>query len=355
MDAVLPPTIITPNDDNNSESEMEGHARRLSAIVARDVFNTPELYPDQLRVLERLAMMKFKLSSIHPAPILFVQPTGGGKSMVRDVHSVISRGISLTIVPVLSLGADQRKKVIDKANQSCGRIISIHIDEITNTVSAIDIIKNILLLPDDTKKTILLFASPQAIVDKPHWKQFLKELIKRNLLRLVAVDEIQLFVHYGLSFRHQFAMLSTTLFKDLKVGKTKTKIPVLFMTATCTVQMFEQLQTLTGLTFQKDKLNVFWPDSVSMQKRNIYTRVMYTNRVLQVFTSQVDPILSVSKVKSFIFYANTRAMIDRVSEKYGDWLDRSTHQSDYLKLTGTMKKKRYLTLGEIGRVKYLLT
>ena len=155
----------------------------------------------------------------------------------------------------------------------------------------------------------------------------------------MAVDEIQLFVHYGLSFRHQFAMLSATLFKDLKVGKTKTKIPVLFMTATCTVQMFEQLQTLTGLTFQKDKLNVFWPDSVSMQKRNIYTRVMYTNRVLQVFTSQVDPILSVSKVKSFIFYANTRAMIDRVSEKYGDWLDRSTHQSDYLKLTGTMKKE----------------
>ena len=108
MDAILPPTIISPNDDHISESDMEGHARRLSAIVARDVFNTPELYPDQLRVLERLAMMKFKLSSIHPAPILFLQPTGGGKSMVRDVHSVISRGIALTIVPVLSLGADQQ-------------------------------------------------------------------------------------------------------------------------------------------------------------------------------------------------------------------------------------------------------
>ena len=169
---------------------MEGHARRLSAIVAREVFNTLDLYPDQVRVLERLAMMKFKLSSVHPAPILFVQPTGGGKSLVRDVHSVLCRGVSLTIVPVLSLGADQRKKVIDKVSQCCGRIISIHVDEIKNALSAKDALTRTLLLPDDTKKYVLLFASPQAIVDKPHWKQFLKDLITRKLLRLVAVDEI---------------------------------------------------------------------------------------------------------------------------------------------------------------------
>ena len=55
-------------------------------------------------------MMKFKLSSINPAPVLFVQPPGGGKLLVRDVHSVFCRGVSLTIVPILSLGADQQKK-----------------------------------------------------------------------------------------------------------------------------------------------------------------------------------------------------------------------------------------------------
>ena len=202
------------------------------------MFNTPILYPDQIRVLERLALMKFKFSSIKPAPVLFVKQTGGGKLLVRDVHSVLCRGVSLIIVPVLSLGADQSKKVIDKANQSCGRIISIHLDEIKNKNAAAEIIKKTLSLPDNTKKIILLFASPQAIVNKPHWKHFLKALIARNLLRLVVVDEIQLFVHYGLSFRHQFAMLSTTLFRDLKVTKCTTKIPVLFMTATCTVEIF---------------------------------------------------------------------------------------------------------------------
>ena len=99
----------------------------------------------------------------------------------------------MTIVPVLSLGADQRKKVIDKASQPYGQIISIHLDEIKNHNAVKEIIKHTLLLANNTKKTILLFSSPQAIVDNPHWKQFLKVLLMQKLLRLVAVDKIQLF------------------------------------------------------------------------------------------------------------------------------------------------------------------
>ena len=120
-----------------------------------------------------------------------------------------------------------------------------------------EIIKRTILLPNDMKNSILLFVSPQAIVDKPYWMQFIKDLVTRKLLRLVAVDKIQLFIHYGLLFRHQFSMLSNTLFRDLKVGRTCTKIPVLFMIVTYTVEMFAQLQTLTGLNFTKDKRNLF--------------------------------------------------------------------------------------------------
>ena len=116
----------------------------------------------------------------------------------------------------------------------------------------------------------------------------------------MAVYEIQLFFHYELSFRHQFAMLSNTLFRDLKVGRTCTNIPVLFMTATCTVEMFAQLQTLTGWNFTKDKRNVLWPNSFVMQNQNIFTCVIYTNQALKIFTTNIYPILSVSKVTFFI-------------------------------------------------------
>ena len=66
-------------------------------------------------------------------------------------------------------------------------------------------------------------------------------------------------------------------------------------------EMFAQLQTLTDLHFTKYKRNMFWPSSFVMQKRNIFTCVVYTNRTLHVFTTNIYPILSVSKVKYFIF------------------------------------------------------
>jgi hypothetical protein len=46
------------------------------------------------------------------SPKLLVQPTGNGKSRVRDTVGIILMGISLTIIPLLSLGGDQFRKTI---------------------------------------------------------------------------------------------------------------------------------------------------------------------------------------------------------------------------------------------------
>ena len=76
----------------------------------------------------------------------------------------------------------------------------------------------------------------------------LKKIITKGLLRLVCA----FVVLYGLSFRREFAMFSSTLFSHLIIDKglgCRTKIPVLFMTATCTRQIFEQLQALNLAKF----------------------------------------------------------------------------------------------------------
>ena len=114
--------------------------------------------------------MQFKLSSCKPSPLLFVHPNGGGKSLVRDEYLVLFRGVSLTIVPVLSLGANLAVKVRDKASQACGRVISVHLDEISNKPDASSLIKSTLAFPNDTKKTVMLFESAQTIIDRPYWK-----------------------------------------------------------------------------------------------------------------------------------------------------------------------------------------
>ena len=200
--SVSSPTLSDTTSVNapSLQSHLESRAERLSRLVARNVFGIPMLYPPQVLVLKRLAMMKFRDSPMKPSSLLFVHPTGGGKSLVRDVHSVLFRGMSLTIVPVLSLGADSSIKVRQKASQGCGRVVSVYLDEVQNANDAEQIIDSIESLSLDTQKTIMLFASPQALIDKPYWKIFIHGLIKKTMLRFIVVDEIQLFVHYGLSF-----------------------------------------------------------------------------------------------------------------------------------------------------------
>lgn len=64
------------------------------------MFGIKFLYPAQLDALARLAMIKFKLSSYKPSPLLRMHTTGGGESLV---HSVLFWGVSLIIVPNFAL------------------------------------------------------------------------------------------------------------------------------------------------------------------------------------------------------------------------------------------------------------
>ena len=107
-------------------------ARETSVIVARDVFGINQLYQQQLDVLVRLFLIQSANSTYISGPVFFVKPTGGGKSLVRDIHGVVVRGITLTIVPLLSLGADQAQKLRTNAIQNCGDILTYHLDEIKN-------------------------------------------------------------------------------------------------------------------------------------------------------------------------------------------------------------------------------
>ena len=159
------------------------------------------------------------------------------------------------------------------------------------------------------------------------------------LLYLVTVNKIQLVVHYYFTFRTQFVMLSDTVFKQLKLDEYKTIVPILFMTARCTLKMYKQLQTLTGPSFYDDRIKMFWTNLFQMVKSCIFTRVVYTARPLQSFTAIIEPILKNDRTKSFVFYPDSRLLVDRCAEQYGEWLDKSTLRSNYLQITGPIKKE----------------
>ena len=76
-----------------------------------------------------MTMMPIPQSGIKCGPILLVRPTGGVKSSVHDVYSLMNAGVSLTISPLLLLGADQEEKLKVKANQDFRLLSPIHIDK----------------------------------------------------------------------------------------------------------------------------------------------------------------------------------------------------------------------------------
>ena len=161
---------------------------------------------------------------------------------MRDICVGMFCGVSLTIVPLFVLGAELTLKDSTKSIQTSCDTLTVHLDEIYNRFNKQRLVNSFLVLPVDTQKTIMLLSLPQKIVNDKVWMGFLKKLIKNGLTRLACVDVMHLFFHYGLSFKQEFAMLSSTLFCHLIIDsgvRYKTKIPVLFMTDTCTQRIFD--------------------------------------------------------------------------------------------------------------------
>ncbi len=224
-------------------------------------------YEWQVDAVSHWLRMAMWPSRFQPMPVLMVRPTGGGKSATRDVTALLLGScVVLTIVPLLSLGADQTLKIKRYENLYNLPVTPIHIDEHKLPSERDRIIKWILDPPSGATETVLLFASPQAIVQSGSWQSAIKDLLQRRRLRLIAVDECHLFAKFGLNFCNKFAMLNDVLWKHVREttsrGQYYSKVPLLFMTATGTVPMCQQLETLTGFHF-------LWPaDGNSFWRRN---------------------------------------------------------------------------------------
>ena len=109
--------------------------------------------------------------------ILLVRPTGNGKSLVRDAVAVQLRGVTLTVVPLLTLGSDQTEKI--KRRISGTRVKNVfvyHLDAMRDTESLTKLLQSLSNLPQNTPANILLFASPQILVDHKEVEDAIKHL-----------------------------------------------------------------------------------------------------------------------------------------------------------------------------------
>jgi superfamily II DNA helicase RecQ len=174
-------------------------------------------------------------------------------------------------------------------------------------------------------------------------------LIAERLLSMLCIDEVHLFVQFGLTFCQEFALLQSVLFKKLLVqvspsaeqSRFHTNVPVLFMTATCNQTMVEQIKKLSGLRFHRSS-SIFWPSADAMHHRNVCLRLAYTTYPLTTLKKLVGLGLETSRLRKYIWYANNRITIERHTEMLGSWIDHQGFKSDIVSVTGAqMKEKRF--------------
>ena len=206
----------------------------------------------QIEIIPTILQMLTKDS--RPEALLLVQPTGSGKSTVPQTASVVTNGVSIIIEPTLALSSDQASKFENASKDFGGLVYSYQLDLYKKEDQRQRLSTDILSVMHDKKSqdiqkgivSFVLFTSPEALV-LPIWMRLVDELINIEMLNLICIDEVHLFIEFGLSFRKDFLSLRDKLFKKIQHQNTSSnealnstaghrtllKLPFLCMTTTC--------------------------------------------------------------------------------------------------------------------------
>lgn len=133
--------------------------------------------------------------------VLISLQTGGGKSLVTQTISYQKDGLTIVIVPTISLAIDQErvtKKVIKKVNNE-EEIFSYSSGD--NTEPIFKAIKD--------KKAKVLFISPEALLENSGFAEVIKEANKSRYLKNIVIDEAHIVVDWGASFRVDYQCLKS--------------------------------------------------------------------------------------------------------------------------------------------------
>ena len=296
-------------------------------------------YMFQKKVISHL--LKMINYHLHPRAILVVQSTGGGKSAIPQTTAVADGGVTIILENTLALAADQHSKI---ENIQSDNVFSFHLDTVKTNDDKKQLSSTIhSLLLRDNRLSILLFASPECIVDDV-WVKMIHKLIADTLLKLVCVDEVHQFVEFGLTFRKSFMSLKDTLFKLLCVTESQDKdsllhtilkVPLLFMSATMNTSLVDLLQKIVGIQLSSN--NIYWGDATYFRKRNITISSNYTTQYLRNVKLSIAALMKKDNNAKVIICSNTAKKLQNMQCSFDDWLNEVNIDGDSVLVVGDVK------------------
>jgi superfamily II DNA helicase RecQ len=179
----------------------------MHTSLSDKIWGEPQLRPNQAEAAARLA------DPSRPSDLLLVDRTGSGKTHVTRIIGVAEKGITLVVINLHTLTADQLSKFVG-ANQAYGTIEAHNVDEMfqNSKVEYHKLLHRGRTLALDTTSSVFLFVSPQFICYHSDFTKMLIGAVDRRVLRLVVLDEVHLHVQQGTSFRPEIRMLKDVFF-----------------------------------------------------------------------------------------------------------------------------------------------
>jgi hypothetical protein len=214
-----------------------------------------------------------------------------------------------------------------------GAVVAFHLDHYPQPSQQRNICWRIAMITGFSNSTVCITSSPQALVNNNLYFGLYWSLIDKNLLKLLTVDELQLFVQFGRRFRNEFFALKDKVFGPLSLsGGRRSKIPILFMTATATTIILEQTTLLTGLTFCCR--NIFWPGPTHMLQCRCQIEFVMTSQPFTILTSIVDKLYKKMEAdairRQFVVFANFCNKVEDFSSRLMAYLDLKGYTGDVI-------------------------
>lgn len=126
-------------------------------------------------------------------------PTGGGKSLITQTISYQKDGLTIVVVPTVSLALDQERvtrRIIKQASNE---------EEIFAYSSGVN--SGPILKAIQEKRAKVLFISPEALLENPQFSNGIREANKNRYLKNIVIDEAHIVVDWGAGFRVDYQCL----------------------------------------------------------------------------------------------------------------------------------------------------
>ena len=197
----------------------EGQPERNSNDVLKQFFGHDEFREGQAESIESVLQQKDTVVLI---------PTGGGKTVIFSVASLMLPGVTVVVSPLIMLMHDQAVKLREKGIHTC------YFNSLMTQEQLQNVYQNISRTDSEYK---IVLTSPETLLST-ETMMLLKRLSQQKRLNFFAIDEAHCVEMYDPEFRHAYQELGT-----LK----QFGVPVLALTGTATDITIESITSILQL------------------------------------------------------------------------------------------------------------